>query len=79
MNDISKDDLAKTFSEGRIHNIMLSGEDSRNFTKDYYTPSPEALNLAAERNEYLRESIRLRDIPGGYEADIRDLDLSWLN
>lgn len=61
-----------------IGTIKLSGQDARTFAMSLYRPIPEEV---IRRNSYLDEinkSITITREEDGFQADIADLDLSFL-
>ena len=63
----------------RVGAIHLSGEDANTFVRSLFMPTTEEI---ATRNQYINEvneSILIADIDHGFEANIDDLDLSFLD
>lgn len=62
----------------RIGSIRLSGEDAINFATSIFKPSRETLIRNSEILESIESRIKIRRTSDGYEADIEDLDLSFI-
>lgn len=63
----------------RVRNIRLTGDASINFARSIYAPTHEQLEEFLRRNEYLDSNVHICDTDNGYQAEIEDLDLSFLN
>ena len=61
-----------------IKSIHLSGEDAINFATSIFKPSRETLIRNSEILESIESRIKIRRTSDGYEADIEDLDLSFI-
>lgn len=61
-----------------IRPIHLSGEDAINFANSIFRPSRETLIRNSEILESIKNRIKIRRINDGYEADVEDLDLSFI-
>lgn len=62
----------------RIHNIILSGDASRDLAGKLYRPDSTELKKTARRNKELADTILITATPAGYTAEIDDLDLSFM-
>ena len=63
---------------GRIEPICLKGMDAVNFIRTLYFPSEKERFEYEKRREDLNNSISIRYYENGFEAEVKDLDLSFL-
>lgn len=59
--------------------IVLKGEDSINFINSLLRPTPEEIAENIRYFNQLDKEIKIREIEGGFEAEIEGLDLSFLH
>jgi len=65
-------------SNNLIRPIHLSGEDAINFANSMFRPTRETLIRNSKILESIENRIKIRRISDGYEADVEDLDLSFI-
>ena len=58
--------------------IRLSGEDSINFVNALFIPSQEIIDKHNKILDEFDSEVGIRRFDDGFEADIKDLDLSFL-
>ena len=58
--------------------ITLSGEESIAFVNSLYRPSNECIQQSKERLGLIEKKIIITETKDGFEAEIKDLDLSFL-
>ena len=58
--------------------LKLSRQDSVDFANNYFRPSKEYIEHVKSNLERINSNIQINPIEDGYEAEIRDLDLSFL-
>ena len=54
--------------------IVLRGEDSINFINSLLRPTPEKIAEIIRYFDQLDKEITIREIEGGFEIEIKDLD-----
>lgn len=54
--------------------MKLTGSDAVDFLKSMQHPDEKQQEILSK----IKSNIALRDIPNGYEADIKNLDMSFL-
>ena len=59
-------------------NIKLCGSDAIHFANMFYRPTKEELLYNKTILEQIDKKIKINEIDNGYEAEIEDLDLSFL-
>lgn len=62
-----------------VDTMVLQGEDAINFANSLFRPTQEEI---ASHNEFLNRidsNVKIKKTEGGFEAEIADLDLSFLN
>lgn len=62
----------------KIGNIKLCGSDAIRFANMFYRPTKEELLYNKTILEQIDKKIKINEIDNGYEAEIEDLDLSFL-
>lgn len=66
-------------SRERIGNLHLEGEDARCFVNSFFYPTELEIAEQNERRSKLYKEIDLKKTGNGYEAEMKDLDLSFLD
>ncbi len=61
-----------------IRTIRLSGEDAVNFANSLFRPTREEISLRNEHMNRINENVNIKRTVDGFEAEIADLDLSFL-
>jgi hypothetical protein len=64
--------------KGVVSTLHLNGKDAYYFVSSLFEPSPEMLEKIVSSAESLN-SITINKVENGFEAEIDDLDLSFLN
>lgn len=59
--------------------VRLTGEDAVNFANSIFRPTKEHMEDCHSRWNNIENGVHLRRTSDGYEADIDDLDLSFLD
>lgn len=66
-------------SRERIGNLRLKGEDAKYFINSFFYPTEFEIAEQNERRNSLNKEIDFTKTQNGYEAEIEDLDLSFLH
>lgn len=77
MNDNIKGGMA--MQRNRVDSIYLSGEDAENFAYSMFLPTTEEMMIHHKYIDEINQSILISEINHGFEADVDDLDLSFLH
>ena len=75
----NKGDGGKIMSNRRVGTIRLSGADAVDFANALYNPSQEDIDNAKRLIDSINKNISITRFENGFEAEIADLDLSFLN
>lgn len=59
--------------------IILTGEDALRFAYSFYRPSADDIKLNRERIESINNNISINRTDYGFEAVVKDVDMSFLN
>ena len=64
--------------ERKVNNLVLTGEDARLFAHSLYHPSREHIIRYDRILDDIERNISLTEYPNGFSAEIKDLDLGFL-
>ncbi len=62
-----------------VRTIRLSGEDAISFANSLFRPTREEIKHHREHINRINENVSIRRKTDGFEAEIEDLDLSFLD
>lgn len=62
----------------RVSDIHLTGEDAANFLRRLLFPSKEEIRQHEEYLDKLNEEIEIQENERGFSADVKGLDLSFV-
>lgn len=61
-----------------VESIVLEGDDSIRFAEAMYHPSKEDIEHFKKHLDQINNEITLRKTEKGFEADVKNLDLSFI-
>lgn len=61
-----------------IRTIRLSGEEAENFVNSLFRPTREEISSRNNHIKRIDENVNIKRTSDGFEAEIEDLDLSFL-
>lgn len=62
-----------------VSTIRLSGQDAIKFANSLFRPTPDEIKDRSRYIDHINENIKIKRNDGGFEAEIADLDLSFLD
>lgn len=65
-------------NNNQIGTIHLSGEDAISFNKSFFYPSKEEIERHNAKIKQINNNISIKSSTDGFEAEVKDLDLSFL-